>query len=398
MHEPINVTSPGFRANPYPFYTRLRSEPIQQVEPGGLWAISRYEDVQYVLRNPKLFTSTIIQQAAHPEWLAGVGNPLADSLVGMDPPKHTRMRVLVNHAFTQRTILRLEGRIRTMARELAEDVRRRQEVDFVQAFAMPLPAFVIGELLGLPHELRSRLKQWADDIVSIAANVPETPERIAHLRRSLSEFQAFLREVIADRRNQPREDMMSDLVAAEVEGRPLTHEEVFAFGMLLLVGGLETTVHLLCHTVMRLARGPELLARVRIEPALIPALLEEVLRLDSPVQITLRLTTQEVELGGVKLPPRAPLAVMMGSANRDERLFERADELMLERRTQHMAFGHGAHFCMGSPLARMEARIGLEEMLARIQGFVLPPQELKWNHSLGLRGPVELPVRVLPVD
>jgi len=396
MSESINVMSPEFRADPAPFYARLRSAPIQQVEPGGLWAISRHEDVQYAFKNPKLFTSTFIQQASSPEWLAGVGNPISESLVAMDPPHHTRMRALVSHAFTHKTIARLEEGIRRVSGELAEEVCRRQEVDFVQAFALPLPAYVIGELLGLAPELRPRLKQWSDDVVSIVSVVQEPPERIAYLRRTLSELQDFLREVITDRRARPREDMMSDLVRAEVEGRSLTDAELIAFGTVLLVGGLETTIHLLSHTVRRMALAPELLARVRAEPALIPGLVEEVLRLDSPLQITVRLTTQEVELGGVKLPAYAPVALMVGSANRDERVFEQADELVLERRTQHIAFGHGVHFCLGAPLARMEARIGLEELFARCQGFVLAPGALKWNYSIGLRGPAALPVRVIP--
>ncbi len=397
MREPINVMSPEFRADPAPFYARLRNEPIQQVEPGGIWAVSRHEDVQYVLKNPKLFTSTFVQQATNPEWLKGVGNPLGESLVAMDPPHHTKMRALVSHAFTHKTIARLEASIRQMSRQLAEEVCRQQEVDFIQAFALPLPAFVIGELLGFAPELRPKLKQWSDDIVSIASNVPEPAERIAYLRGSLAELQAFMREVITERRARPREDMMSELLVAEVEGRRLTDTELVAFGTVLLVGGLETTVHLLGHTVRRMAMSPELLARVRADSALIPALVEEVLRLDSPLQITLRLTTQEVELGGVKLPAHAPVAVMLGSANLDERQFERAGELVLERRTpQLMSFGHGVHFCLGAPLARMEARIGLEELFARCEGFVLSPKALKWNHSLGIRGPVALPVRAVP--
>jgi hypothetical protein len=397
MREPINVMSPEFRADPTPFYARLRGEPIQQVEPGGLWAISRHEDVQYVLKNPKLFSSSFLQQVMRPEWLEGIGNPLSESLLTMDPPQHTRMRALVSHAFTHKTLVRLEASIRRVAGELAEAVCRQREVDFVQAFALPLPAFVIGELLGFAPELRSKLKQWSDDIISITAGVPEPPERIAYLRRSLSEFQSFLRQVIVDRGARPREDMMSDLVRAEVEGRHLTDPELVAFGTVLLVGGLETTVHLLGHTVRRMAQTPEVLARVRAEPALLPALVEEVLRLDSPFQITLRLTTQEVELGGVKLPAYAPVAVMLGSANLDERHFERPEELVLERRTsQLMSFGHGVHFCLGAQLARMEAHLGLEALFARCEGFVLAPGELKWNHSLGIRGPVQLPIHVLP--
>ena len=397
MREPIDVMSPEFRADPSPFYARLRSEPIQQVEPGGLWAISRHEDVQYVLKNPKLFSSTFLQQIMRPEWLAGVGNPLSESILTMDPPHHTRMRALVSLAFTHKTIARLEASIRQVAGELAEDVRRQQEVDFVQAFALPLPAFVIAELLGFPPELRSKLKQWSDDIISITASVPEPPERIAYLRSSLAELQSFLREVITDRRARPREDMMSELLVAEVEGRRLTDSELVAFGTVLLVGGLETTVYLLGHTVRRMAQAPKVLARVRAEPALIPSRVEEVLRLDSPFQITLRLTTQEVELGGVKLPAYAPVAVMMGSANRDERQFEQADELVLERRSpQLLSFGHGVHFCLGAPLARMEAHLALEELFARCEGFVLSQEALKWNHSLGIRGPVELPLHAIP--
>ena len=397
MRTPVDVMSPEFRADPAPFYARLRSEPIQQVEPGGLWAISRHEDVQFAFKNPKLFTSTFVKQASNPAWLEGVGNPLGYSLLGLDPPQHTQMRALVSHAFTHKTISRLEESIRRVSGELTENIVRQQEVDFVQAFALPLPAFVIGELLGFGPELRPRLKQWSDDIVSIVAVVQETPERIAYLRRTLSEFQDFLREVIADRRARPREDLMSDLVRAELEGRSLTESEVIAFGTALLVGGLETTIHLLSHTARRMALAPELFARVRAEPALLPALVEEVLRLDSPLQLTVRLTTQEVELGGVKLPAYAPVALLVGSANRDERVFERPDELVLERRTQqHIAFGYGVHFCLGAPLARMEARIGLEELFARCKGFVLSPRELKWNNSIGLRGPVALPLLAIP--
>jgi hypothetical protein len=396
MRQPVNLMSPEFRANPNPFYARLRSEPIQQVEPGGLWAISRYEDVQYALKNPKLFTSTFIQQSANPEWLKGVGNPLSESILAMDPPQHTRMRALVTHAFTQRTIAQLEARMRAEASALTEDILRQGEVDFVQAFALPMPAFVIGELLGLSAELRPKLRKWSDVIVSIAASVQETPERMAYVRSHLAEFQTFLREVFEDRKARPREDLISGLLAAEVEGRRLTDPELMAFGTALLVAGLETTVHLLCHLMIRIAQAPEVFTRMRAEPALIPALVEEVVRLDAPVVLSVRLTTQEVELGGVKLPAHAPVALLIGSANRDEQKFERAEELVLDRRTQHLGFGHGVHFCLGAPLARMEARIALETLAARCQGFALTGGELKWNNVLGVRGPVVLPVRAIP--
>ncbi|MFY0530373.1 cytochrome P450 [Archangium gephyra] len=396
MRQPVNLISPEFRANPSPFYARLRNEPIQQVEPGGLWAISRYEDVQFALKNPKLFTSTFIQQSANPEWLKGVGNPLSESILAMDPPQHTRMRALVTHAFTQRTIAQLEARIRTMANELTEDILRQGEVDFVQAFALPLPAFVIGELLGLSAELRPKLRQWSDVIVSIAASVPESPERIAYVRSNLAEFQTFLREVFEDRKARPREDLISGLLAAEVEGRRLTDPELMAFGTALLVAGLETTVHLLSQLMVRTAQAPELFTRLRAEPALIPAVVEEVVRLDSPVLLSVRLTTQEVELGGVKLPAHVPVVVLIGSANRDERQFERAEELVLDRRTQHIGFGYGVHFCLGAPLARMESRIALETLTARCQGFALTGGELKWNTGFGVRGPAVLPVRAIP--
>jgi cytochrome P450 len=390
--------SPEIRANPYPIYAELRRDsPVAQVDPGGLWAVSRYEDILSVFKTPKVFSSAGLRMAAEPPWF-GRPNPISDSLLFMDDPKqHGRLRGLVNRAFGPTALARLEPRIRATAEELTTRVLSRRTVDFVEDFALPLPASVIGSLMGLEPALHSRFKQWSDDIVAVSVTQPGDTALLEQCRRTVEEMEQYLGEVIARRRETPGDDMVSELVNARIEGEALSDKELMGFLFLLLVAGLETTVHLLGHSARLLAEHPDVLARLRADRSLIPAFIEEVLRFEPPVHGTMRLCTEDVTLAGVSLPRGSVLVLLLGSAMRDERYCADGDRFSLDRKGPHnTAFGHGMHFCLGAPLARLEARAALEALLARCSGLAIRPEPIEWNQSMTVRGVRALPLEVQP--
>jgi cytochrome P450 len=396
----LNLLSPEIRANPYPAYAELRrSSPVTQVDPGGLWAVSRYEDVLHVLKNPKLFASEGFKIAAEPPWF-GRTNPLAESLIFMDDPKqHGRLRGLVSRAFGPTALARLEPRIRAVAKELSSRLASRQTVDFVADFALPLPASVIGDLLGLDPALHSRFKLWSDDMTAISASQPGDTELLARCRHTVEEMEQYLGEVLASRRQNPGDDMVSELLRARVEGEALTDKELMAFLFVLLVAGLETTVHLIGNSGRFLAEHPDILSQLRADPSLIPAFIEELLRFDPPVHGTMRLCTEDVTVGGVSLPRGSMVLLLMGSALRDERYCPDAERFNLDRKGSHnAAFGHGMHFCLGAALARLEARVGLEELLPQCAGLARSSGSVEWNYALTVRGMRNLPLEVHPAS
>ncbi|OJH35123.1 cytochrome P450 [Cystobacter ferrugineus] len=390
----VNILAPEFRANPHPSYAELRrSAPVTQVEPAGFWAISRYEDVTFVIKNPQLFSSQGFKAAWQPEWVGY--NPLANSMLAADGAGHTRMRTLVSRAFNASAIQRLEPRIRQLAHRLAEGLAQKGEADFVSQFAMPLPAFVIGELLGLDSSLHSRFKGWSDDITSVTP-VPLNPEHVQRTRTSIADLTRYLTEVIEARRRSPAEDLVTSLVRAEVEGQSLTDREIIDFLVLLLIGGLETTVHLLANSLLFLAEHPEDLARLRAQPDLVPKFIEEMLRYEAPVQALLRIATADVTLSGVRIPQGDVVLALIASANRDERHYTEPDRFDLHREQPSIAFGYGIHYCIGAQLARMEARRGLEALLSRFSGFQRTSTALTWGQAITVRGPNALPLRFIP--
>ena len=370
---------------------------MAQVDPGGLWAVSRYEDVLRVFKNPKVFSSSGLRMAVEPPWFERQ-NPLCDSLVFMDDPKqHGRLRGLVNRAFGPTALGKLEPRIRAVAGELATRILNRRQVDFIEDFALPLPASVIGTLMGLEPELYPRFKQWADDLVAISATQPGDTALLARCRRTVGEMEQYLSEVIARRRKAPGDDMVSDLLSSRIEGEALTDKELMGFLFLLLPAGLESTVHLLGHSARLLSEHPDVLARLRADRALIPPFIEEVLRFEPPVHGTMRLCTEDTELAGVALPRGSVLVLLLGSAMRDERYCADGDRFSLDRKGPHnMAFGHGMHFCLGASLARLEGRVALEALLPRCSGLARRTEALEWNSSMIVRGVRTLPLEVRP--
>jgi cytochrome P450 len=395
MSPRLNLLAPEVRANPYPHYAELRrTSPVCQVDPGGLWAVTRYDDVVAVLKNPQLFSSEGMRRATCPPWLEDA--PFAHAMIVQDPPAHGRLRALVNRAFGPSALSRLEPWVRRIAESLAGRLPRGGTFDFVEAFGQPLPVSVMGELLGLDASLQPHFPRWAEDLTSTSTVRPGDTARMEQIRSSVREARAHLSEVLASRRRSPGEDMVSDLLAARMDGEALTDAELLSFLFMLLIAGIETTIHLLNHSARLLMAHPGVLARVREERSLLPRLVEEVLRYEPPVHGVLRVTTAETELGGVRLPQGAWMLVLLGSANRDEARFPGADRFELERSgPQNLPFGHGIHFCLGAPLARLEARLGLEALVSRFSAIV-PRGPVTWNHSLSVRGPKALPVELTP--
>lgn len=384
----IDILSAEVRNGPYPVYAALRrDDPVCQVDPGGMWAVSRHDDIVAVLRDPERFSSRGFSKVWQPPWVGY--NPLANSMLAMDDPGHGRLRGLVARGFHARAIAGLEGSVRGFAEQCVS--RMEGEVELVGELAGPVPAFVIGTLLGLDARLHSQFKRWADDILSV------TPEPIdaAHaerVRTTIGELCGYLREVVADRRRRPVGDVVSELVAAE----GLTEAEIVEFLVLLLLGGLETTTHLIATAGAFLAERGELWDRLRAEPGLVPAFVEEMLRFDGPSQSLPRITTTDVTVGGVGIPAGSVVLALVGSANRDPERFSRPDEFDLERGHPGLQFGHGIHYCIGAPLARLEARVALTALLGRAGRLERAWEKLDYNRTLTVRGPLAVPVRVTP--
>jgi cytochrome P450 len=391
MMQRPNLLSPDVRADPYPLYARLRAEsPVCRVDPGGFWAVSRYADIQLVLSQPAVFSSAGLRALLLPPWLER--NPLADSLLVVDPPAHDRLRAVVAHAFGPRAMARLEPRVREIAGELAQDLAEQGSADFQAAFAGPLPARIMAEILGLDPSLHVHFKRWTDDASAISPAIVD-PARIALIRATISEMEDYFREVIRTRRRHPGDDMISGLVHPPGTGQPLSDEELLSFLFVLLAAGLETTMYFLANIMRALIGRPDDASRLAADQAHIPKFVEEVLRHDSPGHGTFRVTTQPVELAGTTIPAGALVLLLMASSNRDERRFPDADRFDMDRQHERpLAFGYGIHFCLGAPLARLEGRIACEALLSRFEGFIRPPGEIAWNQSLTVRGPVSLPV------
>lgn len=386
-----NPLLPEVQLNPFPYYAALRRDtPVAWLEALQCWTVSRYADVDFALRNPQLFSSA--------KWIGqslGELNPAPEVpwMIETDPPDHSRLRKLVSKAFTPRMVSRLEPRIRAIARELLEEARSRGEIDFVRDFSGPLPVTVIAEMLGVEPQFRVRFKHWSDNVVR-GTNRPESEPERAEIRATNIEMREYFHRIIAERRKQSRDDLISAMVQAEEEHQTLSATEVLAMSMLILLAGNETTMNLMSNTVLALEAHREEMLRLRRDQAVLPALLEEVLRYDSPVQVVFRRTTQEVELSGATIPADAAVFVLIGSANRDEAKFLEPDRFDPRRdASEHLAFGFAIHYCLGAQLARLEAKAGMEELLAAAPSYAIDRERVVRIDSLLLRGIKHLPLR-----
>jgi cytochrome P450 len=395
---------PAVRRNPYPYYAALRRDaPVYEVAGMGLWVVARHADVQSIVRQPDRFSSLAMAAAARrPADFAPADQqsemPPADaaSLIGSDPPVHTRLRSIVNRGFTPRRIAALEGRIREIATGLARRLADRRECDLVADFAAPLPATVIAELLGMDPARHEDMKRWSDAIIRATFDTPR-PDEAPHISRCFAEMTAHFDEVIAARQARPADDLISTLVRAESVDGALTVDEMNIFIGTLLVAGNVTTTNLIALGTLALLAHPAELAKVQQDLRLVPALVEEALRYDGPTQLLLRTATADVELAGTRIPAGALVAPLFASANRDERVFPEPDRFDVGRQAKdHLAFGYGAHFCLGAALARLEARVAFETLLPMLGRPVLLADELEWIESIALRGVRALPLRFEP--
>jgi hypothetical protein len=390
----FNLASPEMLSAPYPLLARLRAHPtLLKAAPLNGYLVSRYDDVLAVLKDPQRYSSEALQSVGEPAWLGR--NYLSQAMVSVDPPRHTKLRALVNRAFGPTGLARLESLIRGQAAQFADAAVAQGEVDFVDAFSIQLPRAVIGHLLGLASSTIPKMKRWSTAMARVTTAF--TPPEQEEIRSAFREMAGELSEVIAARRKTPGEDMVSDLVRAEVDGQVLTDDEIMSFLFLLLPAGMETTTHLLGNAAVLLAGHPEELERARQDPNYLPRFIEEVLRFESPVRAAYRISTVDVELSGTKIPAGSLVLPLLNSANRDERVFPEADRFWpgREKGGQVLSFGYGIHFCLGASLARMEARYGLEALLSRIRGIRLSTPEVDWLPSLAVRGPQTLPVQLI---
>jgi cytochrome P450 len=400
MNTVANLFSLEMVNNPYPTYAELRAnDPVCRIEPYGWWVVSRYEDVQYVLKHPSLFSSTGLSEMRNSlEEERLQREPLVNEqtvIVASDPPVHTRLRKLINGAFTPKAVARLEGRIRSITSEYIDRILEKDEFDLIADLAVPLPVIVIAEMLGVDPARRADFKRWSDDAFNEQPNLGRRSDaEIDRLLQSRREFIAFFREMIEERKKCPREDLISDLCRAEVESEMLTAEEVLEMCIILMIAGNETTTNLIGNATLALLEHPEVLCQLRHDPALIQNFIEEVLRYDGPAKMVNRRATEDVVLAGVTIPKDALVIAVLASANRDPAAFRDPDRFDITRDHRgHLAFGYGIHFCVGATLSRLETRVAVEEMLRRLPAFSRRSGRLEWSPAFGLRGLKTLPLR-----
>lgn len=390
--------SPEFQEDPYPWFHLLRSsEPVHKTS-YGVWLLSRHQDAVTVVRDPGLSNDDRNLRPEPGQQAGGRTRGEYDEgvMLFLDPPDHTRMRGLVSKAFTVRTVERLRPRVQQLVDELLDAVTARGDgrMDVIADLAYPLPVIVICELLGVPAADHATFHGWSRELAASLDPAPlRTPEQEARVGVAAAEFSAYFAELIEGRRRSPGDDLLSGLIAAEQDGDHLNPRELVNTAMFLLVAGHETTVNLIGNGVLALLRNPDQMARLRNDPALDRPAVEELLRYDSPVQLTVRITVDEHEVGGVTVPAGQALVALLGAANRDPAAFPDPDRLDLGREDahRHLAFGGGHHFCLGAPLARLEGGIAIATLVRRFPELALtePPTR---RQTFTLRGLETLPV------
>jgi hypothetical protein len=391
----FNPLTPEFHANPYPFYQRMRETDPVHLSPLGLWVLTRYDDCVTSLRDPRFGRDGFEAILAAQYGEESETGRLPRSMLFRDPPDHTRLRALVNRAFTPRVIEGMRGQIQAVVDRLLDQVERRGHMDVIGDLAYPLPVTVICDMLGVPMGDHEQMRDWSSEIIRSldAIGIPSDDSVVERGRVGRRGIADYFRALLPERRQHPRADLLSSLIAVEEQGDRLTEGELLATCVLLFIAGHETTVNLIGNGLLALLRHPAELERLRAAPGLIGSAVEELLRFDSPVQRTARITNAEVEVGGKTLPAGAFVVTAIGAANRDPRHFPDPDRLDIGRtENRHIAFGFGIHFCLGAPLARVEGQLALGALMQRMPKLRLAGPDLEWRESSTLRGLKALPV------
>jgi cytochrome P450 len=392
-HEPAlslyRMLEPEFRANPYPLYERLRREAPVLWDPYlHAWVVTRYDDVVRVLRD---FSSA---RTPTPEHLEALGlshlSPIAEALVKlmlfMDGTQHGRLRGLCSQAFTPARIMSMRDHIQDIADRLLDKVLSTGEMELIDDFAAPLPSIVTAEFLGVPITDHRKLKVWSADFAQLLGNFQHNPEGAQRAKKTLDEMVQYFQDAIRAQKEHPTDGLVNYVMTAEYEGGRFSEAELIPNLIATMVGGQETTMNLIGNGILTLLRQSDVMEDLQAHPELIPSAVEELLRYESPSQHTARLAPDDVEIGGKHIARKQAVMAVMGAANRDPERFPDPDRLDIRRAdNKHVAFGFGAHFCFGAPLARMEAQVAFSSLL-RLKNLKLKPGPIQWRNNLGLRG------------
>ncbi len=379
MAPQLNLFDPDFLSDPYKYYRQLLEGPPQTVmlqSPAVL--VARYQDALVVLNDPEGFSNSRIGIPALKE-IDPVGDLI--TVATSDPPVHSRLRPLAARVFSPERVRVMVPRICTLTNALLDQISGGGDFDLMRHLAGPLPTLLIAEILGIPNEHHGQLRAWSDAIAASAALAPGTPLAPASLQAA-SELRSFFAAEIAWRRQHPDRGLISSLVAARDQGSELNRAELLPFLGLLLVLGIETTANLIGNGMLALLRNPDQLAVLRDDPILMPSVIEEMLRYDSPIQAVLRVCTRATEVGGVSVPAQTPALVLVGAANRDPAQFASPDTFDIQRQpNDHLAFGNGIHYCVGAELARFVASMAITALLERFPDLRVADEAVTYNSS-----------------
>jgi cytochrome P450 len=399
IEDGINLASAQFKEDAYEIYKESRKKQpilfVNQVEIGKEWLITRYEDALPLLKDNRLkkdWTNVFSQDIKNMYLSVDNSDHLTTHMLNSDPPNHSRLRSLVQKAFTPKMIAQLDKRIEKIADDLISDIERKGTLNLVDDYSFPLPIIVISEMLGIPKEDQAKFRIWSHAVIAS----PETPEEIKETEKQLSEFITYLQYLVDIKRKEPKEDLVSALILAESEGHKLSARELYSMIMLLIVAGHETTVNLITNTVLALLENPNQLQLLKDNPKLIDSAIEEGLRYYSPVEVTTaRWAAEPFQIHDRTIEKGDMVVIALASANRDETVFENPEVFDITRENnRHIAFGHGSHFCLGAPLARLEAKIAITTLFNRMPELQIKGnrEEIKWQGNYLMRSLEELPL------
>ncbi|ENQ3110777.1 cytochrome P450 [Bacillus anthracis] len=399
IEDGINLASAQFKEDAYEIYKESRKmQPIlfvNKTELGAEWLITRYEDALPLLKDNRLKkdpANVFSQDTLNVFLTVDNSDYLTTHMLNSDPPNHNRLRLLVQKAFTPKMVAQLEGRIQHIADDLLNEVERKGSLNLVDDYSFPLPIIVISEMLGIPKEDQAKFRIWSHAVIAY----PETPAEIKETEKHLSEFITYLQYLVDMKRKEPKEDLVSALILAESEGHKLSARELYSMIMLLIVAGHETTVNLITNTVLALLENPNQLQLLKENPKLIDAAIEEGLRYYSPVEVTTsRWADEPFQIHDQTIEKGDMVVIALASANRDETVFENPEVYDITRENnRHIAFGHGSHFCLGAPLAKLEAKIAITTLFNRMPKLQIKGdrEEIKWQGNYLMRSLEELPL------
>jgi cytochrome P450 len=392
------LTSKEFIADPYPVYRALRgTDPVYYSKAWGVWVLTRYDDIVPILRDPQHFSNSGRFAALLDQLPADVQQEMAPlrqhysaGMIQADPPDHTRLRALVRDAFSARVIQNIRPHVQAIVDDLIDQFDKKGQVDIIRNLAYPLPVIVISELLGVPVEDRDRFLIWSHDLTGLQATGGANADYARRAARAVQELEEYFRQICAERRRSPRNDLISQMIAAQESGDKLSEDELINMCVTFLIAGHETTKSLIGNGILTLINHPSDLEELSRDPSLMATAVEEILRYESPIQRAWRRVTEDVEVGGRQIRAGELVFLMLGSANRDPSHFPDPDRFDIRRSdNHHVAFGYGVHFCIGAPLARVEAPIAIGTVLRRLRNLRLE-QPVEWYGSIHVRGPNSL--------